>query len=55
LEFKTFKAFNRSAQFNTPASFLPRDATRGRMKEGVERFELLERFGEFGGIWNGWN
>jgi hypothetical protein len=39
---KLFKAFNRFTPFNRYAQFNP--ATRGRMKEGVERLKRLELF-----------
>jgi hypothetical protein len=40
--FKTFKPFNRCAPFHP--SPLSSPATRGRMKEGVERLKRLELF-----------
>jgi hypothetical protein len=43
-----FNPFNRPALFNRCAPFKPpplsSPATRGRMKEGVKRFERLELF-----------
>jgi hypothetical protein len=39
--FKSFKPFNRCAPLNPPPLSSP--AVRGRMKEGLVRFELFER------------